>query len=142
MVDVVAALRDLADRGEELVVGRLLEHVALRADRERVPDVARVVLHREREDVRVRRRLEDLGDRVDPAAARHDDVEEDHVGLVETREPHRVVRRAGLVLDLEVLLRLEQAAESRADELVVVDDEETDRTERHLRDDGRAGAGP
>ena len=46
---------------------------------------------------------------------------------METREPNRVVRRAGLVLDLEVLLGLEQAAETRADELVVVDDEETDR---------------
>ena len=43
VVDVVAAPRHLANRREELLVGRLLQDVALCAGRERVPHVARVV---------------------------------------------------------------------------------------------------
>ena len=44
-IDVAAAARDLANRGHDLVVGRLLEDVAAGARRERLAHVARLVLH-------------------------------------------------------------------------------------------------
>ena len=52
-VDVAAAAGDLAHRRDELGVGRLLQHVAGRAGSERLAHVARVVLHREDEHLRV-----------------------------------------------------------------------------------------
>ena len=67
---------------DDLGVGRLLEHVAARAGLERLADVARVVLHREHEHLRVGHGLQERGHALDPALAGHDDVHQHDVGLV------------------------------------------------------------
>ena len=125
-MDVAPAGGDLADGGDELRVRGLLQQVAVRAGAERLADVARVVLHREHEDPRLRRSLQDLRRCVEPAPARHDDVEEHDIRLVEARLAHGFLGVAGLVLDADVLLGLEQQTQAGADERVVVDDQDTD----------------
>ena len=55
-MDVALAGRDGAHGGDDLRVGGLLEHVAARARLERLAHVARVVLHREDEHLRLRAR--------------------------------------------------------------------------------------
>src|SRR5262249_56003250 len=52
--------------------------------------------------------------------------EECHVVHVEARQADRVLRVAALVLDLDVLLRLQEQAKPGAHERVVVDDEDAD----------------
>jgi hypothetical protein len=73
----------------------------------------------------LRRAFEHLGI-ASSRCRRHDDVEQDHVRLVQTRAADRVVARCRLVLDLDVVLGLEQRAEARAHDAVVVDDEHAD----------------
>jgi peroxiredoxin Q/BCP len=125
-VDVASSARDVAHRLDELVVRGLLEQVAGGAGREGLAHVARVVLHRENEDLRLRRRLEDVRRRVETASARHDDVEKNDVGLVQAGEADRLFGVSGLVVDLDVGLRFEQETEPRPDKGVVVDHKDVD----------------
>ena len=122
-VHVAAAAGDLADRGDDLGVGRLLEHVAARADGERLADVARVVLHREHEHldalVLVQQRRHD----VEAAPVGHRHVHQHQVGIDRARLEDRLARGAGLADDLDVLLALEQQPQPGADDRVVVDDQ-------------------
>src|SRR5581483_9277327 len=90
---------------------------------ERLAHVARVVLHRENEDLRARRRLMDLGRRLEPAAPGHDDVEQHDVRLVQPGEPDGVVGAAALVLDDDVLLGFEEQAQAGAHQRMVVHDQ-------------------
>ena len=78
-VDVAAARGDLVDRLDELGVGGLLQQVPVRARCEGLADVRGVVLHREHEHLRRRAAASELGQHVDAAPARHDDVEQHHV---------------------------------------------------------------
>ena len=64
--------------------------------------------------------------RVEPAPPGHDDVEQDDVRLVQPRLADRLLGVARLVLDGDVLLGLEQQTQPRADERVVVDDQDAD----------------
>ena len=69
-MDVSPARGDLADRRDDLRVGGLLQHVPARADRERLADVPRVVLHREDEDLQLGLLVEQLRYSFEPALAR------------------------------------------------------------------------
>ena len=69
-VDVAPAGGDLAHGRDDLGVRRLLQDVARRAGGERLAHVARVVLHREDEHLRVGRLLEHERHALDPALAR------------------------------------------------------------------------
>lgn len=117
-------VRHLTYCRHDLGVGGLLEDVAARTCPKGLPDVGSVVLHRENEHVRARRLLEQVGDDLDPASARHDQVEEHDVGLVGPRFEDRAACVRGLRDHLHVLLGLEQQPEARPDDGVVVDDED------------------
>ena len=126
-MDVAPPARDLAHRLHDLRVGRLLEHVAARARRERLAHVPRVVLHREHQHLRVGRLLQHRRRRLDPALPGHDDVHQDHVRLVRARLEDGVADVARLADDLDVVLGLEHAAQAGADDGMVVDDQHADR---------------
>ncbi len=127
-MDVAAAAGDLADSRDDLDVGRLLEHVAARAGGERLADVARVVLHREDEDLRLGPlSCSSVGITSRPSAVRHHDVHQDHVGLQRPRLEDRLTAGAGLADRLDVVLAREQQADAGADDRVVVDDQHPDR---------------
>ena len=122
-MNVTAATGDLPDRRDDLDVGGLLQDVAACAGRERLADVARVVLHREDEDLRLGALVEQRRDRVEAVSVGHDDVHQDHVGLQGARLEDRLSSRARLADRLDVGLLLEQEPDSRADDRVVVDDQ-------------------
>src|SRR3954453_3527119 len=65
-VEVVLPDGGQADRLEQLLVGRLLEHEAERAGLQRLAGETGVVLHRQHDDVRVRGRLAKPRDRLQP----------------------------------------------------------------------------
>src|SRR5712691_13117172 len=123
-MDVLTAGGRLAHGADDLGVRSLLEHVAARARREGLAHVTRVVLHREHEHLRLGRFLEELRQRFDPALARHHDVEQHDVGLVRPHLEDRFTRVARLADDLEVVLGVEEHAQARADDGVVVDDDD------------------
>src|SRR4051812_35326401 len=122
-MQVAAAGRDLAHRVHDLVVGRLLEHVAARAGRKCLAHVARVVLHREHADLHVGALLEQRRDRLEPALLGHHDVQQDHIRLRRARLEDRLTRAAGLADRLEVVLGLQHEPEAGADDGVVVHDQ-------------------
>ena len=125
-VDVPPAGRDLAHGRDDLGVRRLLQHVAGRAGGEGLAHVARVVLHREDEHLRVGRLLEHERHALDPALAGHDDVHQDHVRLLLARLEHGRADVAGLADHLDVGLGVEQEVQAGADDRVVVDDQDAD----------------
>ena len=137
-VDVAPAAGDLAHRGDDLGVGRLLEDVAARARRERLADVARVVLHREDEHLRVRRLLEHVGGRLDPALSGMTTSIRTTSGLAMARLEDRLAASPASPTDLEVA----SASRSRRRPVRTTAWSSTIRTRivtrRHLDDDRRS----
>src|SRR5206468_10561371 len=87
---------------------------------------ARVVLHREDEDLHVWMLVEDLGRHLDPALPAEDDVHEHDVGLGAPGLEDRLAGVARLAHRLDVIFRAEEHAQPGPDDGVVVDDEDTD----------------
>src|SRR5215211_4593484 len=121
-VDIALPGGHLPDGGDELGVRRLLEDIAAGPCRERLSHVGGVVLHRQDQHLRVGRLLEDRRSGLDSAPGRHDDVHEDHVGLLRAHLEHRRPGVARFADDLEVLLAVQEQLEPGADDGVVVDD--------------------
>ena len=93
---------------------------------ERLPNVLRVVLHRQQEHLCLRSLLEDERDALDARLARHDDVHQHDVGLRRSRLEDCLPHIAGLAHDVDVLLLLEQEAKAGTNDSVVVHDEDAD----------------
>ena len=126
-VDVAAAAGDLADRRDDLGVRRLLEHVAARAGRERLADVARVVLHREHEHLRVGLLVQQLsGSASSPLCSGMTTSSRITSGFSARASKTASRGVAGLADRLDVLLGLEQQPQAGADDGVVVDDQHAD----------------
>ena len=125
-VHVPAAARDLANRRHDLGVRCLLQDVAAGARRKGLADIARLVLHREDEHLSIRVLVLELRERLQAGLVRHDDVEQDHVGLQGPGLEDGVAGIAGLAHRLEVVRRLEQQPQAAAHHRVVVDDEHPD----------------
>ena len=123
---VVATFGDLTHSGNDLCIGGLLEDVASRTGREGLAHIARIVLHRKDEYLAFRGLLEELRQDFDPALTRHHHVEEDHVGLECTGPEDGVLRVACLTDDLHIFLSVEEQAEPRANDGVVVDEDDSD----------------
>ena len=107
---VALAARDDAHGADDLGVRRLLQHVAARAGLEGCSHIARVVLHREDEDLHARDGLQQLGRRLDPGLARHDDVQHRDVRLGGEGLEERALGRLRFGDDLDVFLGVEHAA--------------------------------
>src|SRR5262249_18460433 len=100
---------------------------------ERLTHVARVVLHRKDEDLRLGRFLQEFRQHVDTALARENDVQQDHVRLHCTGAADRVFSRSGFTDDLEVLFSIVQAAQSGPHYGVVVDENDLDHSGMSIR---------
>src|SRR5581483_8021152 len=120
----------LPDGLDDVLVGVRLEDVAGRAGPERLEQELLAVVHREHQQLELRLALAQLLGRLDAGRLRHRDVEDRDVDVL----AHRLLHRLGAVLgfgdDLEVGLRVEHAPQARADDRVVVGDEDA----RHERD--------
>ena len=80
-------------------------------------------MHREDEHARGRRRLADALDRLDAARPGHADVDEGDVGAERGGLPHGLVPVAGLPDDLQVPLAVDQHAQPRPEDGVIIRDE-------------------
>ena len=68
--------------------------------------------------------VEQLGQPLEPRLARHDDVHQDQVGIPRACLEDRVPDGAGLADRLHVDLGVDQQAQTRANDRMVVDDED------------------
>ena len=107
----------------------VLQEVAARAGEDRVGDVRVLVRDRQHDDARERRELGDLPGRVDTAHRRHVEIHHDDVGRELADMRNGVRARRGLADDLDPLL-LEEAAQARAEEILVVDEKHAKRLRR------------
>ena len=126
-VEVGLAGGGAADGLDELVVGGLLEHVGPRAGAQRLAREGGLVLHRQHGDLRSAARPRGSRDRVEARAARHVEVEHEHVGLVAARRADRGIDVADRRDDLEALLGVEQQLEAAAHDGVIVGEDDPDR---------------
>ena len=117
----------VVDRADELLVGGVLDDVALRAELEGLARVGRLVLHREDHDPRAA--LAQVGDRVESRAVAQRQVEHDDVRVQRARLLERLADAGGLADDLEAPGRLEHALDAAADDLVIVDEQDADHAE-------------
>jgi hypothetical protein len=121
------AARDRADSRDELLRWDVLEQEAARARLERVVDVLVHVEGRQHHDLRRRISLAEQSPRgFDPVHLRHAHVHQDDVRLQALGLGHCVTAVCRLADDLDVLLGLEDHPEARADERLVVDDQDAD----------------
>src|SRR5207253_10535292 len=104
---------------------------AARAREDRVHHIAVVFGDRQHYDPRQRCDRGDVARRLDAAHARHVEIHDDDVGRDLAHEPHRLAAGRGFADDLDTLL-LEQVAETRAEKVVVVDDQHAERLARTL----------
>ena len=70
---------------------------------------------------------DDLFGRPEPVAVRHPDVHQNNVRAFACHEGDRLAAGGGLANDLKIRLGLEQAAETRTDQLLVIGDRHADR---------------
>ena len=121
---------DRAQGVGELLVGGVLEHVALRSLLQRAAGVHRLVLHREDDDPRAR--LPELWKDLQAGAVAQPDVEHDRVRCLATCHRERLARRRGLRDDVEPGIG-QQPPNARAHDRVVVDEQEARPCGRHGR---------
>ena len=109
-IDMSASACHLANRRDDFGVGRLLQHVAGRAGGERLAHVARIVLHREHEHLRLGPLPEQRSRRLDPVQAGHQQVHQDDVRLELSIEGEGIEAVGGLAHDIDVRLGVQQQA--------------------------------
>ena len=135
-IDVARAGRDPPDRVEEIRLGCMFCDEARCARVQRLADRAWIRLHREHDHARLGSDGSQLGQRLESALSRHDDVEEDHVGLQRTRPAHGLVGVRGLPDHVEIPFSLEHRADAGPQDRVVVDDEHPDHGTRKQKVEG------
>ncbi len=116
------ALLDGADGCHQVGVGLGLQDVARSAGLERLEQVALVVVHRKDQDRDLGRLLADLARGLQAGELGHLHVEDREVGALADREVAGLGAVGGLADDLDVRLALEQHANARADDSVVIGD--------------------
>jgi hypothetical protein len=125
-MNVATACGDFADGSDDVGVGCFFEDVAGGAGSERLAHVAGVVLHREHEHLRLGRVLQHIGDGLDTALPRHDDIHQDDVGLLGPRLEDGLLRVTGFADYLDPLFGVEHVPEPAPDNSVVIDDQDAD----------------
>ena len=114
------AVRDPAHRVGQLDPGDGLGHVAARAGADDRDHVLGGIGDREREEPLGRSALGHLADDLEPAAAGHVHVEQDHVGLELDDQRHRLLDARGIAEHVDEPVELRP--HTRAEERVVVHD--------------------
>ena len=115
-----------ADPGEQLVDRRVLQQVAAGAGEDRVHHVGVEIGDRQHDDARERREHRDLAGRLDAVHPRHVQIHQHDLGSEIPHLPQRLGAAVRLAGDQHALL-LEQAAQPRAKQVVVVDDQDSRR---------------
>ena len=119
------ALGDRPDPVDELLGRDVLEEKPARADPERVVDVLVHVERRQHHDLQPRTVLgQELAGRLDPVDVGHADVHEDDVRSQAPRLRDRLPAVRGFADNFHVLFGIEDHAETRTDEGLIVDDED------------------
>jgi hypothetical protein len=129
----------LADRLDQVDVGRALEDVAGRAGLQRPEQVLRVVVHRQHQHLDLGRQPVDRARRVDAVHAGHRDVEQRDLGPQGEDALDALGAVAGLADHLEPRLGGQQRAQPAAQDRVVVADHDPG---RHRSSDRSTPAAP
>ena len=124
-MQVLVSCRDRVHGGQEFLVGGLFQQVAAGALLERLAHIGGVVVHREDENRRLGCGPLDLGRDLETAAPRHGDVEQNDVGLVQARLPHRLFCAPGFVFDRDLRVGVQEQTQAGTDKRVVVNDQDT-----------------
>ena len=120
---VLLALRDGPHRIHQLCGGLGLERVAGGAGTQHVGDDARLVDHRQREDLAARRQRAELLDDDDAAGGRDAHVDQRDVEREVRDRDLRLVLVAGFGGRLEIGLARHQGGEAASEQRVIVDDQ-------------------
>ena len=130
--------RDDPDGCKQLFGRRVLEEKATGAGSKRFVNVFGQAERREDENTRRRRSAPDSPRGFEAVDARHANVHEDDVGAKPLRDVDRLHPITGLSNHLDLRVDLEELAETRADESLVVRDGDTDGQERTTSNGSRA----
>ena len=129
------------DCGRDLVGAGVLEEVARRAGLERRGDLLLLDEAGHRHDLDVRVLGLDPADRGEPVHVRHQQVHQHDVGLEATGHGDALAAVGRLAHDLDVGEQIEERAQARADDGVVVDEQDADPVRRaHGQDSSRSDA--
>ena len=124
------SLGDAAHGANQIVLSGVFQHVSAGTGLERAQDVSFVRVHAEDHHLRVRVlvgiRVGDLVGGLDAIQLRHSDVEHRDIGMMLRGELHGFASIVGLGDDFEIRLLLEQKPESRANDRMVVGEEDAD----------------
>ena len=116
------------DRPQDLVRRIALRNVAARPRADHPDHRVRVLVRRQRDDLRRRASLRDLACRSQASAARHAHIEQDDVGAFAHRQLDRVLGVVGGPDETERGVRSDQRAEDVDDRFLVVGDRDADRS--------------
>ena len=125
-VDERLAGCDLLDRPQQRLVGRLLEDVPARPGLEAALEQCPLGVGGEDQHLGIGNAAHDLLGRLDPVHSRHAQVHHDHVGAAALGECDGRLAVGGLADDADVRRAQEGEAQSFADDLVVVGEEDGD----------------
>src|SRR5437868_7120170 len=114
------ALSDLADGGDNVLGGGLLEQVSGSAGGERLLDMFVIPVGREHNDFSGGRSFEDLARRLGAIEARHGQVHDDNPGMELSGQSYRFPTGLGFTDDSNVLLTEQQSLETLANDGVVI----------------------
>ena len=122
-VQVPLAALDGLDRGDELVLRRVLDEIALRSRGERALHAIGLVVHAQDQHATATSLGLERGDEVDTVRVRQSEVEHDDVGALHLDEFDGIPGGAGLARHGDARRILEDASKSGSDDRVVVDEE-------------------
>src|SRR5439155_16999945 len=112
--------------GEQLLCGRILEQETARPRSQGLVDILGQTEGREDEDSRGRRAGAESSRGFEAVDARHANVHQHEIGLQPPRRLDRLEAVSGLSHDLDLRIHLEELAKARADERLVVGDDDAD----------------
>src|SRR5262249_26952199 len=116
-----------ADRVNEVLGGRSLEHVAARARVERLLEIGAILMEGEHHDAHARELVGEATREQDAVELGHRDVDDRHVGALFPDESQRGRAAAGVAHQLEIALRRDEVAQAGEHDRVIVGQDDAGR---------------
>jgi hypothetical protein len=123
-IEVVLPVRGQADRLDKLHVGGVLDHVPQRARRQRLPRKGGAALHRQDDDLRLRRLGADSRDQLQPRFTRHVEIEHQHIRMMPAHESRGIRGIPRLGDNLEARLGVQEHPQPDPDDRMIIRDDD------------------
>ncbi len=127
-VEVDLSARGTLDGLDKLALGRLFQHVRERTGPKCLTRERRVLLHRQHDDLGVRRLATELRDRLEDGPSRHVEINDEDVRMVPAHIASRRVNIAGFGHHLEAGFSIQQQLEATPNDLVVIREDDPNRS--------------